>query len=270
MTKKIFALRIDLESFKGIKKGLPKILDLLKKYRIKASFYIPMGGESNILELIRYRKELSNATERKIKVLSKIEMLRMVLFPKDFVRENQKILRRIILEGHELGIHGWKHRAWTRGLEEININKHLDLAINKYKKIFGVYPDSFAAPAFNTNKKVIEILDRKKILVISDLEGEKPFKIKGTGIINVPITINGENNSPIIEYLATKGCSDNEIINYLKEKIKENKLATIYIHDIYECVNKISLLENLFVFLKKNKIQVKTIRQIAKNENPSN
>jgi len=122
---KSFTLRVDLESNKGIKKSLPKLLDLLKKYDIKASFYLVMGGESNIFELLRYRKKLTHADERKIKVWRFRDKIRMVLLPKDFVKGNKKILRRILEEGHELGVHGWKHRAWTRGLDKIDVEKHI-------------------------------------------------------------------------------------------------------------------------------------------------
>lgn len=264
--QKTFAIRIDLESSKGIKKGLPKILNLLEKYGVKASFYLVMGGESNLLELLKYRKRLSSAAERKIRVFSKAELLRMAVFPKDFVGENKEILRKILYEGHELGIHGWKHRAWTRGLEEINVARHLDLAIKKYKNIFGVYPESFAAPAFNTNEKIIKMLENKGISVISDFEGEKPFNIEGTRITNVPITIKGKNNTPIIEYLVTNGYSDEEILNYLKAEIRKKRLAVIYIHDLYECINKIPLLEKLLLFLKESKVAIKTIKQIARDK----
>ena len=90
---KTFTLRVDLESDKGIKKGLPKLLDLLKKHHIKASFYIPMGGESNILDLLRYRGRLRSAGEREIKVFSLLDKIRMILFPRDFVKSNKKIVR---------------------------------------------------------------------------------------------------------------------------------------------------------------------------------
>jgi len=115
----VFVLRIDVESNKGIKEGIPKIIDLLKRYNIKASFYLTMGGESGIFDLLKYRKKLDG--ERGIKIFSKFEILRMAFFPKDFVENNKNILQRILNEGHELGIHGWKHRRWTRGLEEINV-----------------------------------------------------------------------------------------------------------------------------------------------------
>jgi len=110
----MFTLRVDLESKKGISKGLPTLLDLLRDYDIKASFYLTMGGEPNIFDLLRYRKKLRG--ERKIKIFTKKEMLRIIFFPEDFVRSNREILKRILKGGHELGIHGWKHRAWGRGL----------------------------------------------------------------------------------------------------------------------------------------------------------
>ena len=82
MNKKTFTLRVDLESDKGIQFGVPKLLNLLKKYNLKASFYIPMGGESNIFELLSNRIKIKSAGERNIKIFSLFEKLRMVLFPK--------------------------------------------------------------------------------------------------------------------------------------------------------------------------------------------
>lgn len=260
----VFALRIDLESMKGIKNGLPKILKLLEKFNFKASFYLTMGGEPNISELLRYRGKLKSAGERKIKIFSKKELVRMAILPKDFVKENRKILRRIIMEEHEAGIHGWKHRIWTRG-KRVNVNKQVNLAIKRYERFFGKKPISFAAPAFRTNKNVMKILADKGIRVVSDLSGEKPFRIEDTNIVNVPITIKGENKTPIIEYLVAKGYSDEEILEYLKGQIKKNKLCVMYIHGLYECIEKINLLENIFEYLKKNKIKVKKIEDIAKS-----
>ncbi|MAG01700.1 hypothetical protein CMI42_00005, partial [Candidatus Pacearchaeota archaeon] len=196
---KSFTLRIDLESDKGIKEGLPRLLDLMKKYNIKASFYLSMGGESNILELLKYRNKLKTSNERKIRIWSLKEKLRMVLFPRDFVKENKKTLKRILEEGHELGLHGWKHREWSRGLERININNTIDKSINTYIRLFGKKPTSFASPGFNVNNKVLEILEKNKIKFISDFQDTKSNK--HGKIKNIPMTILGKDKTPIIEYL---------------------------------------------------------------------
>lgn len=257
----VFSLRIDLESQKGIKEGLPKILNLLSKYNMKASFYLTMGGESNLFQLLKYKKKIPE--KRKLKIFSKKEILRMAFLPKDFVKENEIILKRILEKGHELGIHGWKHRAWTRALEKIDVEKQIDLSIKKYWMIFGRKPDSFCSPAFRINRKVIDILNKTGFKIISDLEGEKPFRIKDTEIINVPITIKEKNNTPIIEYLVTQKYSDEEILDYLKKQIEQKKYSIMYVHGLFECRFKTNLLEKLFKYIEEENIETKTIKQIS-------
>ena len=255
----VFSLRIDLESDKGIREGVPKILALLKEFDVKASFYVTMGGESNILELLKYRKKLPG--KRKVSVFSRGEILRMILFPKDFVTENKKILQRILAEGHELGIHGWKHREWTRGLEQLNVRKAIRKAIKKYIKLFGKKPQSFCAPAFRMNQEVVNTLSSGGIEVISDFEGDSPKKVDG--LINVPITLRGEGNTPIIEYYVGEGYSDKEIFEKIVVGIKKSDYASMYIHGLFECREKIGLLKELFKWLKKKKIKTKKLVGVA-------
>jgi undecaprenyl phosphate-alpha-L-ara4FN deformylase len=264
-----FILRVDLESQKGISKGLPQLLDLLEKYGVKASFYIAMGGESNIFEILKYRGSVPGAGERSIRIFSFLDKLRMAIYPIDFVKKNLLLIKRIIDEGHELGIHGWKHRRWTRGLERIDIDNDIKLAIEKYGFMFGRQPNSFCSPAFRTNCKVVDVLNARGIRIVSDYPGKKSSIVKNTHIVNVPITIKGEKNTPIIENMVTKGFNDDEIFEYIVKKINKKNISSMYVHGMYECIEKIDLLDRLFSYLKKSKIKTQTIRQVA-NENTSN
>ena len=253
-----FVVRVDLESEKGISQGLPKLLDLFKKQKVKGSFYLTMGGESGIFDLLRYRGSLPTAGERKIKIFSIFEKLRIILFPRDFVKSNEKVIRRILLEGHELGIHGWKHRRWTRGFEKIDKTKDIDLAINRYKELFGREPKSFSAPGFRTGGEVISYLDTKGITHFSDLKKEeKSGKLK-----NVPITLLGENNTPFIEYWVGEGKTDKEILEIFKKSIKGKKFVSFYLHGLFEGIQKISLLEKILIELKKRRGKSKRIIDI--------
>lgn len=257
MKNKTFTLRVDLESDKGIRKGLPKLLDLLKRYDFKASFYLVMGGESNLFEILRYSKKMESSTERSIKVWSLSDKLRMALFPKDFVKTNKRILQRILDEGHELGIHGWKHREWTRGLDKIDAKEKINKAINRYESLFGQKPVSWASPGFNINDNVLSILKEEGIKYISDFSGDKP-KIYN-GIKNIPITICGENRTPIIEYLVSQGKNDNEILESIKKEMINREIISLYIHDLFEARFKLDLLDNIFRFIKEKKIDYKRI-----------
>ncbi len=257
MKNKFFTIRIDLESDKGIKKGLPPLLDLLKKYHLKASFYLCMGGESNILEILKYRGKMKSSGERSIKIWSLMDKIRMLLVPRDFVRSNKKILKRILEEGHELGLHAWKHREWTRGLDKINIEKTILRSREKYIKLFNKRPISFTAPGFNTNKKVLEILEENGIKFVSDYPGKDPKKYGK--IKNIPITICGKDRMPIIEYLVGQKKNDEEILDYIKKEVNKEKLSSFYTHGLFEARFKRSLLESIFKFVKDQKIKNKRV-----------
>ncbi len=255
--KKTFTLRVDMESQRGIREGIPKLLDLLKKYGLRASFYITMGGESNIFEILKYRGRMKSASERKVKVWGLLDKVRMILLPIDFVRPNRKILERIIEEGHELGVHGWKHRAWTRGLDKINISEHLMLSNKKYIKLFGKRPESFCAPGFNINSEVVSCLEKEGFKFISDYQTKS---VKNYGKIkNVPITILGKNRTPFIEYNVGENKTDLEIINEFERELKNKEIVSFYIHDLYEARFKLDLLEKIFKKVKKYKLINKRI-----------
>jgi peptidoglycan/xylan/chitin deacetylase (PgdA/CDA1 family) len=256
--QKTFVIRIDLESDKGICEGVPKILDLMRKYSVKGSFYLTMGGESNLIEILKYNQNMKSSSERKIKLWSLRDKIRIALFPKDFVKSNLKILKRIIDEGHELGIHGWKHRAWTRGFDKINHEQHIKKAIKRYKKLFGCFPDSFSAPGFNTNNKILEILEKNKIKYISDFSGESVKKIRG--ITNVPMTVCGKNKMPFIEYGVTIGKKDSEILKKFKREIKGKDFVSFYIHGMFEGRFKINLLEQIIIELNRQRFISRRIR----------
>lgn len=254
---KSFTLRVDLESYKGIKEGIPKLLDLLKKYNIKASFYVSMGGESNISDILKYRDKIRSSSERTIKVWSLKDKIRIVLMPKDFVKENLEVLKRIINEGHELGVHGWKHREWTRGLRKINIEDTIKKSLDKYEKLFDEQPISFSSPGFNINDHVLEILEKNSVKFISDFPGEK---VKTYGkIVNIPVTIQGKDRMPIIEDLISQKKNDEEILEIIKKEINKREISSFYIHDLFEARFKLELLEEIFKFINQEKIESKRI-----------
>jgi len=253
--KKEFVIRIDLESQKGIKEGLPNLLKLFKKNNVKGSFYLTMGGESNIFEILKNREQLKTSGERKIKLWSTFQKIRMILFPIDFVSKNKKLLKQILVDDHELGLHGWKHREWTRNLENVNIKKRLKQMILKYKKYFKQNPISWTSPGYNINKKVLTELEKANITYISDFEKKKKIgKIK-----NVPINICGKNRMPFIECWIGEGKSDKEIFEIFKRETKGKELISFYLHGMFEGRFKIDLLEKIIIYLKEQNYKSKRI-----------
>lgn len=64
---------------------------------------------------------------------------------------------------------------------------------------------------------------------------------------------------PIIEYLVSSGKSDKEIFEIVKKEIGKKKLASFYIHGLFEARFKLGILEDVFTFVKSKKIKNKRI-----------
>lgn len=261
---KIFALRIDLDTRKCIRDGLPKLLELLKELDVKASFYVPIGGESNFFEIIENR---GGVYEKGISKLSFFEKVLTVLMPQDFLKKYKKLLMRIIDDGHELGVHGWKHREWTHSLEKLDLNCVFSKIVSGYEKLTSKRPASFAAPGLNTNANVLKALDRFGFLVASDLPGEKPFRPIADGVkfkhVQVPVNIR-KGSLPIIEYYTLQGLSDKDIVKAVCRDISGKNYAVMYGHGTLEGSQKINVLRDILKYVKKQKYNIMTIENIAK------
>lgn len=261
---KTFALRIDLDTRKCIKEGLPKLLDLLRELDIKASFYVPIGGESNVFEIIKNR---GGVYEKGISKLGFFEKVLTVAMPQDFLKKYRKLLMRIIDDGHELGVHGWKHREWTHSLGKLDLDDRFKKIISKYNELTGKKPASFAAPGFNTNENALKALDRYGFLVASDLPGEKPFHPTVNGVklkhLQVPVNIR-KGNLPIIEHYTLQGLSDKDIVKAVCSDISDRNYVVMYGHGALEGSQKINVLGDILKYVKEQKYNIVTIEDIAK------
>ena len=136
----------------GNRVGVPRIIDLLDRYGIKASFYVPAVAA--------------------------------LLYP-----DEQK---RLVAEGHEIGIHGWIHE-YPPGLDsEAEEERLLDKAIARISSLTGKKPAGYRAPSWAFSPYTMELIQKKGFLYDSSLQSsEVPYKIlvKGqdTGVVELPI-----------------------------------------------------------------------------------
>jgi len=200
-------LRIDIDTFEGLTKGVPQILDILNQFDLRASFYCTMGREGDILNSLRHkiRSErvfarnvegeeykqlrdtvqqfgvgisLSEAANRLFKnplaFLSEgTRLSRSLLFPHR-VSSAIDILKRIADEKHEIGPHGYIHIKWS-GITPIEMREEFEAMISEYFRIFQTYPKSWCAPFGTFNQDVIRLTEEARMEVNSYLGGSEMF-----------------------------------------------------------------------------------------------
>jgi peptidoglycan/xylan/chitin deacetylase (PgdA/CDA1 family) len=106
-------------------------------------------------------------------------LLSGTLLPSSPVGEGEpELLRVIVKEGHELGIHGYDHVRWQDCVEvmkEEEVEAELYRARAAYERVLGVYPLSSAAPGWRCTTSTLSVQERLQLLYASDVRGSFPF-----------------------------------------------------------------------------------------------
>jgi undecaprenyl phosphate-alpha-L-ara4FN deformylase len=119
--KKYLALKIDVDTLRGTKLGVPALIALLKKHQAGATFLFSLGPDHTGRAICRvFRKGFLG----KVKRTSVVEhygfptLLYGTLLPgPDIGKRCGDILRRTRDEGFEVGIHTWDHVKWQDHVE---------------------------------------------------------------------------------------------------------------------------------------------------------
>jgi peptidoglycan-N-acetylglucosamine deacetylase len=135
----------------GNRVGVPRILDLLDRYGIKASFYVPAVAA--------------------------------LLYP-----DEQK---RLVAEGHEIGIHGWIHEL--NSVLPYEVERDLMFrSTDTLEKITGVRPVGLRTPSWDFSPNTLRIETELGLLYDSSLMADEDcydlvMDGRSTGIVEVPV-----------------------------------------------------------------------------------
>ncbi|MCZ6546603.1 MAG: polysaccharide deacetylase family protein, partial [Deltaproteobacteria bacterium] len=94
------------------------------------------------------------------------------------------LLKDVVAQGHELGIHGYDHFRWqdeVEGMEESEIGTELTKALDAYEQVIGCRPVTTAAPGCKFKITTLAAQDRIGFTYASDVRGSSAFLPVHTG-----------------------------------------------------------------------------------------
>ncbi|MCX5806942.1 MAG: polysaccharide deacetylase family protein [Proteobacteria bacterium] len=198
---KTIGIKVDVDTYAGMKKGVPVLLALFKKYNINASFFVPMGKDHTgwTVKRVFTRKGFLKKAGR-VGVIStygiKTLLYGLLLPGPEIARKNIYLLHKIMEEGHELGIHGHDHVYWHDHIKCFSKEKtfeELQKAFNTYRDIVKKDPQSFAAPGWMINPYVLKFFEENNFVYTSNARGTSPFfpemDKKTFRILEIPTTL---------------------------------------------------------------------------------
>lgn len=176
------AIKIDIDTLRGYLEGLPKLLDILNEYKVKASIFFSLGPDNSGKALRRiFRKGfISKMLRTKAPTAYGIKTLFYgTLLPAPMIaNSNPDLIRRAIYEGHDCGIHSWDHVYWQDNLPKLTreiIRNEFHKSMELYEKIAGERAKSCAAPGWQVTCDSLRVQDELDFDYCSDVRGYAPF-----------------------------------------------------------------------------------------------
>ncbi len=223
--KKYLALKIDVDTLKGTRLGVPALTDLLKKHQAGATFLFSVGPDHTGRAIKRvFRKGFLGKVKR-TSVVSHYglpTLLYGTLLPgPDIGKRCGDFLRRTRDEGFEVGIHTWDHVKWQDGVGDADAawtRRQMEQAQNRFTDIFKSPARTHGAAGWQMSRHALRLTQEMGFDYCSDgramLPGATPhFPVVNAEIIDcpqIPTTL-----PTLDELIGLSGCTEANVHEHL-------------------------------------------------------
>jgi peptidoglycan/xylan/chitin deacetylase (PgdA/CDA1 family) len=193
------ALKVDVDTWRGTRHGVPALAALFKKYQAPATFLFSLGPDRTGRAITRVFKPGFFQKVARTSVVEhygiKTLLYGTVLPSPDIGRREAATLRAVRDAGFEVGIHCWEHIAWqdkVRGAPADWTLAQLERAATRFNEIFDAAPTTHGAAGWQTNATALHWLDAHKITHASDGRGHTPFRpvVEGRTLSHIQLPTN--------------------------------------------------------------------------------
>jgi undecaprenyl phosphate-alpha-L-ara4FN deformylase len=193
-------LKVDVDTLRGTRQGVPRLTALLKSLGIAATFYFSVGPDNTGRAMRRvFRKGFAQKVARTsvLKHYGLKTLLYGVLLPGPHIgRAAGDDMRRVRDEGFEVGLHTYDHVRWqdyVAGASPEWTRIEFERGMNAFREVFGHYPKSHAAAGWQINATGLELEAQYGLDYASDTRGRGPFlpllNGKGSACPQLPTTL---------------------------------------------------------------------------------
>jgi undecaprenyl phosphate-alpha-L-ara4FN deformylase len=251
-------LRIDVDTLRGTRLGVPNLLHLLDRHAIRASFFFSVGPDNMGRHLWRLLRPqfLRKMLRTKAPGLYGWDiLLRGTLWPGPIIGERLAgVIRSTAAAGHEIGLHAWDHHRWQMHLETMDaaaIRQSLKRGFDLLADIVGRAPTCSAVPGWRCDDRTMVEKEAFRFLYNSDCRGESVFR---------PVVAGKTLDTPQIpvrlptydEILGRDGIDNSNYNEHLASLLAPDKLNTMTIHAEAEGISCLGLF-NEFVKLVQSR-----------------
>jgi peptidoglycan/xylan/chitin deacetylase (PgdA/CDA1 family) len=177
----LVALKIDVDTLRGTREGVPNLVEVLRKHEAGATFFFSVGPDRTGRAIKRVFRP---GFVRKVRRTSVVQhygvktLLHGTLLPgPDIGRRAGDVMRHVRDEGFEVGLHSWDHTRWQDGVGGADFEwtrGQMQLACERFTDIFKDAPRAHAAAGWQMNVHALRLTQMLRFEYCSDGRGTHP------------------------------------------------------------------------------------------------
>jgi peptidoglycan/xylan/chitin deacetylase (PgdA/CDA1 family) len=175
-------LKVDVDTLRGTREGVPRLTALFKKHGVQATFYFSVGPDNTGRALRRvFRKGFAQKVARTsvLKHYGLKTLLYGVLLPGPHIGEKAgDVMRGVRDAGFEVGLHTFDHVRWQDNVAHASASwtrREFERGIEAFEQVFGYKPTTHAAAGWQMNVHGLELEREYGLEFASDTRGRTPF-----------------------------------------------------------------------------------------------
>ncbi|MFA5162466.1 MAG: polysaccharide deacetylase family protein [Elusimicrobiales bacterium] len=269
------SLKLDIDTRRGMEEGLPRLLGLFARRKLRASVFFSYGPDESGKAVKRiftkkgFLKKMFRTNAAKLYGFR--TMLYGTLLPAPLTAAAlPELVKRTRGEGHETGVHAWSHVRWQDELDNLSreeISRELELAVRAHREITGAEPEGFAAPAWQISAAALEALSGYGWKYISTARGSAParFAVNGApaAFPEIPTTM-----PTLDEILAWNDMTEQSALEHLSGCAKPDALNVYTLHAEAEGLAYLGFFEKLLERWSAAGCEFATLAETARGINP--
>lgn len=182
-------LRIDVDTFRGTRDGVPRLLGILRRHGVRGTWYWTLGPDNmgrHAFRMLRPAFALKMLRSGAPSLYGWDIILKGTLWPGPVIsRRLAAQVRMPHAEGHESGVHAWDHHRWQVGIDALGdaaLDAEIARATDALAGIIGAAPQTAAAPGWRFHERALALPASRAFRYRSDCRGTaSPFQPRCPG-----------------------------------------------------------------------------------------
>jgi len=230
------ALKVDVDTDRGTRVGVPNLLQDLAEVEATACFLFSLGPDQTGRAITRvfrpgFFKKVSRTSV--VQIYGVRTLLNGTLLPAPNIgRRNTAIMREVRDAGYEVGIHCYNHYRWQDYVQKMTLEEirtEFERARAEFLRIFGFEAKTAGAAGWQSNERSRVVYDEASLLYSSDSRGRSPFfpRIGGKifSTMEIPSTL-----PTLDELMGRPEYPDETIAAHLVSLLDETRLNVFTLH----------------------------------------